>query len=155
MKTLSHLLFVALIGLAAVSCQKEEYNLPDPDLLNPEPETLNNDTEILALFEEPDGVLAEFEVEALKKGRLAIQSSICIREGESLTVYDPNNKDMNIFNGDFFIVQWKIGREVIESGNTLDCFCGDKVTVEVTDMTNGEIYRQEYEAIDCNANKRF
>ncbi len=80
---------------------------------------------------------------------IAIQSDVCCREGESLTVYEPNNNDFQIFDEDNYSVEWKVGNVIVASGSRIECVCGNSYKVVVTDLATGETAQAKHTPIEC------
>ncbi len=82
---------------------------------------------------------------------LAISSSVCILEGESLIVYNSETQDFEAYNSDTYVVEWNVGFEQVSTGYRIECVCGKTFSVVVTDIDAGISAQMEYTAFDCGS----
>jgi hypothetical protein len=81
--------------------------------------------------------------------KVAILAAPCYREGEALTVYNPNNPDLNFYDTEAYRVQW-LERGVVQfEGATTPCVCGKTYRVVVTRLEDDISASVIYTTIDC------
>lgn len=121
MKTSNIIFLIALLSIFTYSCE-ETVELPTP---------------------EPSVTLAPLP--------LAISSSTCTLQGESLTVINPDTQDFEAYASDDFSVEWLTGDgKVAGTSHRLECACGKTFKAVVTELATGVSAEIEHTAIDCD-----
>lgn len=121
MKTLNIIFLIALLSFFTTSCE-ESIDMPTP---------------------EPSATLVPLS--------LAINTSTCTLQGESLTIVNPDNQDFEAYASDEFLVAWIVGDgKVVGNGHRMECACGNTYKTVVTELATGNSAEIEYTAIDCD-----
>lgn len=83
--------------------------------------------------------------------KVAIKAYTCIRNGQTLLVYNPNDSDLDFYNSSRFSIHWfKDSRPVRGNGVNLECVCkGRYAVIVINRLTKQGIGIAYYSASAC------
>ena len=121
MKTLSNLSGVLLAVLFLVSCVKQSY-YPLPDMI---------------AFDTQESL------------PMAIYNTTCYARDENLIVYHLEFASFDFDDSDNYVVEWRVGEQLVGSGAQLHCACGMTVEVLVRNLATGQSGKLRYTLVNC------
>ena len=105
-------------------------------------------TLFLCTCEKPAELLLN-ELQVLDQSTVDIYSSTCYREGEALTVINPESLEFDFYASDLYRIEWKTANGTIGKGYFMDCSCDQSYAIRVTNVLTKKFTEVKYKTIPC------